>query len=42
MHVGMFDWVTLLSSRKLTEHCKPAMMEKVKIIKKKENRIGKN
>ena len=26
----MCDWVTLLYSRKLTEHCKPAMMEKNK------------
>ena len=24
----MCDWVTLLNSRKLTEHCKPAAMEK--------------
>ena len=29
----MCDWVTLLYSRKLAEeHCKPAMMEKIKII----------
>ena len=34
--VYMCDWVTLLYSRKLTEHCKPAMMEKIKIIQKKE------
>ena len=27
----MCDWVTLPYSRKLTEHCKPAMMEKIKI-----------
>ena len=26
------DWVTLLFSRKLTEHCKPAIMEKIKTI----------
>ena len=26
----MCDWVTLLYSRKLTEHCKPAVMEKNK------------
>ena len=32
----MCDWVTLLYSRKLTEHCKPAIMEKIKIILKKE------
>ena len=31
----MGDWVTLLYSRKLTEHCKPAIMEKIKIIIKK-------
>ena len=30
------DGVTLLDSRKLTEHWKPAMMEKIKIIRKKE------
>ena len=30
----MCDGVTLLYSRKLTEHCKLAMMEKIKIIKK--------
>ena len=29
----MCDWVTLLYSRKLTEHCKPAIMKKIKIIK---------
>ena len=34
------DWVTLLYSRKLTGHCKPAIMEKVKIIKFKTK--GKN
>ena len=26
----MCDWVTLLYSRKWTEHCKPAIMEKTK------------
>ena len=31
----MCDWVTLLYSRKLTEHCKSAIMEKIKIIIKK-------
>ena len=31
----MCDWVTLLYSRKLTEHCKSTIMEKIKIIKKK-------
>jgi len=34
MYTGMCDWVTLLYSRKLTEHCKPAIIEKVKIILK--------
>ena len=32
----MCDWVTLLYSRKLTEHCKPTIMEKIKIILKKD------
>ena len=32
MYICMRDWITLLYSRKLTEHCKPAMMEKIKII----------
>ena len=32
MCVCMCDWVTLLYSRKWTEHCKPAIMEKIKII----------
>ena len=31
----MCDWVTLLYGRKLTEHCKPTIKEKIKIIKKK-------
>ena len=31
------DWVTLLYSRKLTEQCKPTVMEKIKIIFKKEH-----
>ena len=30
----MCEWVTLLYSRKLTEHCKPTVIEKIKIIKK--------
>ena len=29
------DWVALLYSGELTEHCKPAIMEKIKIIIKK-------
>ena len=28
----MSNWVTLRYSGKLTEHCKPAIMEKIKII----------
>ena len=28
MCICMCDWVTWLYSRKLTEHCKPAIMEK--------------
>ena len=37
----MCDWVTLLRSRKLTEHCKPAIMQKIKvIIKNKTKDIG--
>ena len=34
MYICMCDWVTLLYSRNLTEYCKPAIMEKIKIIKK--------
>ena len=34
----MYNWVTLLYSRKLTEHCKTTIMEK-KIIKKKREGI---
>ena len=37
VYICMCDWVTLLSSRKLTEHCKPTIMEKIKIIKRKKN-----
>ena len=40
MHTCMCDWVPLLCSRKLTQHCKPTIMEKIKIIiKKKKIRI---
>ena len=36
MYVYMYVyWVTLLYSRKLTEQCKPAITEKIKIKKKK-------
>ena len=34
----MCDWVTLLYSKELTEHCKLAIMEKIKIIIKKKER----
>ena len=34
MNICMCDCVTLLYNRKLTEHCKPTIMEKIKIIKK--------
>ena len=34
----MCDWVTLLCIRKLTEHYKSAIMEKIKIFKKKKKR----
>ena len=32
------DWVTLLYNRKWTEHCKPTIIEKIKIIKRKEKK----
>ena len=32
--ICMYDRVFLLYSEKLTEHCKPTIMEKIKIIKK--------
>ena len=32
MYTCMCNWVTMLYSRKMTEHCKPAIMEKIKII----------
>ena len=34
-YICMCAWLTWLYSRNLTEHCQPAMMEKIKIIKKK-------
>ena len=37
MHICMCDWVTLLYSKKLTEYCKPTIMEKIKIITKRKN-----
>ena len=36
MYTCMSEWVTLLYGRQLTECCKPAIMEKIKIIIKKE------
>ena len=43
MYTCMCGWVTLLYSRKLREHCKPAIIEKVKIIKlqKKRKKLSK-
>ena len=35
MYTCMCDWVTLLGSKKLTEYCKSAIMEKIKVIIKK-------
>ena len=35
MYLCMCEWFTLPYSRKLTERCKPAIIEKIKIIKKK-------
>ena len=35
MYVSMYDWATLLYSRKLTEHCQSTITEKIKIIIKK-------
>ena len=35
----MCNWVTMLYSRKLTEHCKPAMMEKKIITQKKKKKM---
>ena len=39
MYICMCDWVTLLYSRKLTDHCKPAIMDKNKNHIKKNFRI---
>ena len=35
IYVYMYDWVTSLYSIRLTEHCKPTVIEKIKIIIKK-------
>ena len=37
----MCDWVTTLYSIKLTEHCKPTIMEKIKITIYKQNKTKK-
>ena len=37
MYICMCDRVTLLYNRKLTEHCKPTTMEKIKNILKRKN-----
>ena len=42
MYICMCDWISFLYSRKLTEHGKPTIMEKIKIIKKKKDNIGEN
>ena len=34
----MCNWVTMLYRRKMIEHCKPAIMEKIKIVIKKNTR----
>ena len=39
MHTCMCNWVTMLYSRKLTEHRKPAIMEKIKIIIKLKKKV---
>ena len=42
MYMCVCDWVTLLYSRKLTEHGKPAIMEKNKNHQKKKINFMKN
>ena len=37
MYICMCHWITLLYSRKLTEHRKPTTMEKRKIIEKNQS-----
>ena len=37
----MCNWVTMLYSRKLTEHCKPAIMEKKSLAKTKKQKEKK-
>ena len=40
--IYVWDWVTLLYSRKLTEHCKLTIIEKIKIIRKRKKWIYYN
>ena len=40
MYMCMCDWVILLYSRKLTEHCKPAIVEKKSLKVEKKKRRG--
>ena len=42
MCICICDWVTLLYSKKLTGHCKPAIMGKIKIIIKIKIKTSKN
>ena len=42
MYTCVCRWVTLLYSRKLTGHYKPAIMKKIKIIKKKKKKTQSN
>lgn len=42
IYTRMCNWVPLLYSRKLTERCKPALMEKIKIIMKKPKQQQQN
>ena len=44
MYMCIYNWVTLLYSRKVTEHCRAAIMEKIKIIinKKFDNQKNQN
>ena len=37
MYLCMYAWVILLYSRKLTEYCKPTIMEKIKTILKRDS-----
>ena len=42
MYTCMCNWITLLNSRKLPQHCKPAIMEKMKIIINEKRKPHKN